>query len=127
MTAVPRPRELRREDPLSAPPASPAASGIPALATKTTTTPAFGPAAPTEPQWREWKGKTVMRSFRLPAELLAELTEAAARTRVPAGHLLTAALTAGLDVPDAEKVARADRAQEALRIGRRNNSPQENR
>ena len=68
------------------------------------------PAAPA-------KGAT---SYRLPPELLHELAGRSHTIGVPQGQLVTAAITAGLDLDDEQLLAFVERAAQALRAGQRN-------
>jgi hypothetical protein len=70
-------------------------------------------AAPTDGIWRQWSGQTGVGSFRLPHELLAELSDAARELGLPVGLMATAAITQLLDQPADEVAALVDRADDA--------------
>ncbi|WP_249010484.1 hypothetical protein [Conexibacter sp. DBS9H8] len=69
--------------------------------------------------WREWSGPTGVGSFRLPHELLAELSDTARELRLPVGLMATAAITQLLDQPADHIAALVDRADDARIHGRR--------
>lgn len=77
-------------------------------------------AAEDEPEeWRDWSGPTRVASFRLPDELLEELTNTAARLGLPMGQTVIAALTSLLDEDDDALTAQIDRAAQTLARGKR--------
>jgi hypothetical protein len=63
--------------------------------------------------WREWSGEEKVASFRLPADLLAELAETAGRLRLPLGLTVAAALAYLLDRDDDSVARLVDRADDA--------------
>ena len=70
--------------------------------------------------WRAWSGISSVGSFRLPHELLVELSDTARQLELPIGMIVTAAITQLLDQP-AEQIAQlVDRADDARIHGRRN-------
>lgn len=69
--------------------------------------------------WREWSGLTGVGSFRLPHELLAELSDTARGLGLPVGLMATAAITQLLDQPADQIAALVDRADDARIHGRR--------
>jgi len=69
--------------------------------------------------WREWSGLTGVGSFRLPQELLSELSDTARELRLPVGLIVTAAITQLLDQPPGEIAVLVDRADDARIQGRR--------
>ena len=70
--------------------------------------------------WRAWSGISGVGSFRLPHELLVELSDTARELELPIGMIVTAAITQLLDQP-AEQIAQlVDRADDARIHGRRN-------
>jgi len=69
--------------------------------------------------WREWSGGTGVGSFRLPQELLTELSDTARELRLPVGLIVTAAITQLLDQPSDEIAVLVDRADDARIQGRR--------
>lgn len=81
-------------------------------------------AAPAEASdgrvWRAWSGITGVGSFRLPHELLVELSDTARRLGLPIGMVVTAAITQLLDQPPEQIAALVDRADDARIHGRRN-------
>jgi hypothetical protein len=80
-----------------------------------------GAQRPPEPGevWREWSGISSVGSFRLPHELLTELSDTARETGLPVGLIVTAAVTQLLDQPADEIAALVDRADDARIQGRR--------
>lgn len=97
----------------AAPPPTPRAAGRPKRASGQTQ------AAPTDAVWREWSGLTGVGSFRLPHELLAELSDTARELGLPVGLMATAAITQLLDQPADQIAALVDRADDARIHGRR--------
>lgn len=69
--------------------------------------------------WREWSGLTGVGSFRLPHELLAELSDTARELGLPVGLMAAAAITQLLDQPAEQIAALVDRADDARIHGRR--------
>jgi hypothetical protein len=69
--------------------------------------------------WREWSGLTGVGSFRLPHELLAELSDTARELGLPIGLIVAAAITQLLDQPSEQIAALVDRADDARIHGRR--------
>jgi hypothetical protein len=69
--------------------------------------------------WRAWSGITGVGSFRLPHELLVELSDTAREHGLPIGMIVTAAITQLLDEPPAQIAALVDRADDARIHGRR--------
>jgi hypothetical protein len=77
------------------------------------------PQPANRPVWRAWSGITGVGSFRLPHELLVELSDTARELGLPIGMIVTAAITQLLDQP-AEQIAElVDRADDARIHGRR--------
>ena len=74
---------------------------------------------PVDGVWREWSGLTGVGSFRLPHELLAELSDTARELRLPVGLMATAAIAQLLDQPADHIAALVDRADDARIHGRR--------
>ena len=70
--------------------------------------------------WREWSGITGVGSFRLPHELLVELSDTARELGLPIGMIVTAAITQLLDQPPEQIAQLVDRADDARIHGRRN-------
>jgi hypothetical protein len=70
--------------------------------------------------WRAWSGITGVGSFRLPHELLGELSDTARALGLPIGMIVTAAITQLLDQPPEQIAALVDRADDARIHGRRN-------
>jgi len=70
--------------------------------------------------WRAWSGITGVGSFRLPHEMLVELSDTARRLGLPIGMIVTAAITQLLDQPPEQIAALVDRADDARIHGRRN-------
>ena len=134
MTSI-RQRGLQLDDPLgpSARPAPETSSAAPGKTTRRKPAPPSTPRAAggqkragdqaqTEPRdgvWREWSGPTGVGSFRLPHELLAELSDTARELRLPVGLMATAAITQLLDQPADQIAALVDRADDARIHGRR--------
>jgi hypothetical protein len=78
------------------------------------------PAAPTATGvWREWSATTSVGSFRLPHELLIELSDTARELGLPIGLIVAAAITQLLDEPSEQIAALVDRADDARIHGRR--------
>jgi hypothetical protein len=84
------------------------------------------PAAAAEPAaqtatriWREWSATTSVGSFRLPHELLIELSDTARELGLPIGLIVAAAITQLLDQPSEQIAALVDRADDARIHGRR--------
>jgi hypothetical protein len=134
MTSIKR-RALKIDDPLG-PGTTPASEALSAAPDKTTRRKATRPptprtagrpnrargqseAAPTDGVWRAWSGVTGVGSFRLPHELLAELSDTARELGLPVGLMATAAITQLLDQPAEEIAALVDRADDARIHGRR--------
>ena len=69
--------------------------------------------------WRDWSGTTNVGSFRLPHELLIELSDTARELGLPIGLIVTAAITQLLDQPPEHIAALVDRADDARIHGRR--------
>jgi hypothetical protein len=69
--------------------------------------------------WREWSGITGVGSFRLPHELLVELSDTARQLGLPIGMIVTAAITQLLDQPPERIAELVDRADDARIHGRR--------
>jgi hypothetical protein len=69
--------------------------------------------------WREWSAITGVGSFRLPHELLSELSDTARQLALPIGMIVTAAITQLLDQPPEQIAALVDRADDARIHGRR--------
>jgi hypothetical protein len=69
--------------------------------------------------WRAWSGVTGVGSFRLPHELLVELSDTARELGLPIGMIVTAAITRLLDQPPEEIAELVDRADDARIHGRR--------
>jgi hypothetical protein len=69
--------------------------------------------------WRSWSGITSVGSFRLPHELLAELSDNARELGLPVGLIVTAAITQLLDQPDEQIAQLVDKADDARIHGRR--------
>ena len=69
--------------------------------------------------WRAWSGITGVGSFRLPHELLVELSDTARQLGLPIGMIVTAAITQLLDEPPAQIAELVDRADDARIHGRR--------
>jgi hypothetical protein len=76
-------------------------------------------AAGQEEIWRVWNGVTGVGSFRLPHELLIELSDTARALGLPIGMIVTAAITQLLDQPSEQIAALVDRADDARIQGRR--------
>lgn len=70
-------------------------------------------------EWRDWSGASRVASFRLPDEILIELTERTTRLGLPIGQTVLAAITALLDSDDETLLAQIDRAAQALTRGKR--------
>lgn len=104
--ATPRPAPVKRTKPAATKRPAPVSEDRP-------------PAPPTEP-WRQWQsaGDRAI-TFRLHAELVAELDERAHDLRVTKTDIVTAALLALLDEDDDALIAAVDRAQDARQHGRR--------
>jgi hypothetical protein len=83
------------------------------------------PPAQTEPGhretgvWRVWSGVTGVGSFRLPHELLIELSDTAREHGLAIGMIVTAAITQLLDQPPEHIAELVDRADDARIHGRR--------
>ena len=77
------------------------------------------PATAPSPAWRSWSGQTRVASYRLPDELLAELTATSAELQLAVGLLVTAAIAHLLDEPADAIAALVDRADDARIEGRR--------
>ena len=69
--------------------------------------------------WREWSGITGVGSFRLPHELLVDLSDTARELGLPIGMIVTAAITQLLDQPPEQIAQLVDRADDARIHGRR--------
>jgi hypothetical protein len=69
--------------------------------------------------WRDWNGVTGVGSFRLPRELLIELSDTARELGLPIGMIVTAAIAQLLDQPSEQIAALVDRADDAGIQGRR--------
>jgi hypothetical protein len=69
--------------------------------------------------WRAWSGITGVGSFRLPHELLVELSDTARQLGLPIGMIVTAAITQLLDEAPEEIARLVDRADDARIHGRR--------
>jgi hypothetical protein len=69
--------------------------------------------------WRVWSGVTGVGSFRLPHELLIELSDTAREHGLPIGMIVTAAITQLLDQPPDQIAELVDRADDARIHGRR--------
>jgi hypothetical protein len=69
--------------------------------------------------WREWSAITGVGSFRLPHELLVELSDTARELGLPIGMIVTAAITQLLDQAPEKIAALVDRADDARIHGRR--------
>ena len=69
--------------------------------------------------WRAWSGVTEVGSFRLPHELLLELSDTARQHRLPIGLIVTAAITQLLDQPPEHIAQLVDQADDARIHGRR--------
>jgi hypothetical protein len=81
---------------------------------------AAAPAAQTATGvWREWSATTSVGSFRLPHELLIELSDTARELGLPIGLIVAAAITQLLDQPSEQIAALVDRADDARIHGRR--------
>ncbi|MBV9000889.1 MAG: hypothetical protein JO304_17640 [Solirubrobacterales bacterium] len=78
------------------------------------------PPATSREVWRAWSGITGVGSFRLPHELLVELSDTARRLGLPIGMIVTAAITQLLDHPPEQIAELVDRADDARIHGRRN-------
>ena len=104
------PRSTSRQAPGTAPAATSAARRAPTQATTATT--ANG-------AWRVWSGQTRVASYRLPDELLAELSSTSAELQLPVGLLVTAAIAHLLDEPADAIAGLVDRADDARIDGRR--------
>jgi hypothetical protein len=76
-------------------------------------------AVPTDGVWRQWSGLTGVGSFRLPHELLSELSDTARELGLPVGLMAAAAITQLLDQPADQIAALVDRADDARIHGRR--------
>lgn len=74
---------------------------------------------PSDRAWREWSGLTGVGSFRLPQELLCELSGTARELRLPVGLIVTAAITQLLDQSPGEIAVLVDKADDARIQGRR--------
>jgi hypothetical protein len=70
--------------------------------------------------WRAWSGITGVGSFRLPHELLVELSDTARELGLPIGMIVAAAITQLLDQPPEEIAELVDRADDVRIHGRRN-------
>jgi hypothetical protein len=70
--------------------------------------------------WRAWSGITGVGSFRLPHELLVELSDTARELGLPIGMIVTAAIAQLLDRPPEQIAELVDRADDARIHGRRN-------
>jgi len=141
LTTTPRPR-LTLDDPitgsqqedtgLSAPPRRPRRAPSPRTDDTTAETPRAEETAetqlvvdvPASDEWRDWSGQNRVASFRLPDELLDELTDRAARLGLPIGQTVIAALTSLLDHDDTTLIGFADRAAQAIVRGKRRNRQQ---
>jgi hypothetical protein len=122
---------LKIDDPLGsvATPAPEAPIAAPGKTTRLTAAPtaarrpkrASGQTQTTAPDgvWREWSGLTGVGSFRLPHELLTELSDTARELGLPVGLIVTAAVTQLLDQPAEQIAALVDRADDARIQGRR--------
>ena len=99
-----------RQAPRTAPAASSGARKEPTRATT---------AAPANGSWRAWCGQTRVASYRLPDELLAELSSTSAELQLPVGLLVTAAIAHLLDEPADAIAGLVDRADDARIQGRR--------
>jgi hypothetical protein len=69
--------------------------------------------------WRAWSGITGVGSFRMPHELLAELSDTARELGLPIGMIVTAAITQLLDQPPDEIATLVDKADDARIQARR--------
>ncbi|HLH66634.1 MAG TPA: hypothetical protein VKV27_13115 [Solirubrobacteraceae bacterium] len=134
MTSIRR-QALKIDDPLGpgATPAAEAPSAAPVKTTRRKAAPASTrrpggdakrarsqtEAAPCDGVWRQWSGLTGVGSFRLPHELLAELSDTARELGLPVGLMATAAIAQLLDQPAEEIAALVDRADDARIHGRR--------
>jgi hypothetical protein len=78
------------------------------------------PRAASREVWRVWSGITGVGSFRLPHELLVELSNTARELALPIGMIVTAAITQLLDQPPERIAELVDRADDARIHGRRN-------
>jgi hypothetical protein len=78
-----------------------------------------GPQPASREVWRAWSGITGVGSFRLPHELLVELSDTAREHGLPIGMIVTAAITQLLDQPPEQIAALVDRADDARIHGRR--------
>jgi hypothetical protein len=78
-----------------------------------------GPQPASREVWRAWSGITGVGSFRLPHELLSELSDTAHQLGLPIGMIVTAAITQLLDQPPAQIAELLDRADDARIHGRR--------
>ncbi len=85
---------------------------------RTDATPKGTPSTPAG-EWRDWSGASRVASFRLPDEILIELTERTTRLGLPIGQTVLAAITALLDSDDETLLAQIDRAAQALTRGKR--------
>jgi hypothetical protein len=79
-----------------------------------------GPQRSSHEVWRAWSGITGVGSFRLPHELLVELSDTARKLGLPIGMIVTAAITQLLDQPPEQIAELVDRADDARIHGRRN-------
>jgi hypothetical protein len=134
MTSIKR-QGLKIDDPLGpvATPAPAAPTAPPGKTTRLTAAPPSASTAAGRPKrargqtqttapdglWREWSGLTGVGSFRLPYELLAELSDTAREIGLPVGLMAAAAITQLLDQPAEEIAALVDRADDARIQGRR--------
>ena len=69
--------------------------------------------------WRAWSGITGVGSFRLPHELIVELSDTARQLGLPIGMIVTAAIAQLLDQPPEQIAELVDRADDARIHGRR--------
>jgi hypothetical protein len=69
--------------------------------------------------WRAWSPITGVGSFRMPHELLAELSDTARELGLPIGMIVTAAITQLLDQPPEEIATLVDKADDARIQARR--------
>lgn len=117
------PAPAPRSAPAATPPSDPAAS--PSRRRQTTAREVRQPPAAFsrpagEGLWRAWRGGQRMQSVRIPDELQDEFNaRVKALGGLPVGMTITAAITAALDLTDAEFVALVDRAEDTARRGKR--------